>query len=110
MTLLQRIFGRKYETNITYREIEPIFRSLGVNFESVIFPGAEVGEANKYNMTFYNVKIVPTRVDGVVKTVITGDYREQLNTHGFDGPLPAHRLSFRIEDCKLTSVKYKRTQ
>ena len=82
-SLIQKIFGKREEnterTQMSADEIKPFFDSLGVDIETVGFPGIDRRYEilpGKYNVSFCDVKATPLVDEGnKLKVVIKGEYR-----------------------------------
>ena len=113
-TLIQKIFKKEkkllIEKTLSADEIEPFFQANGIDIETIGFHDMQYRKSpatEGYWVHFTDVTLIPVKVDGIVKTIITGEYETQAKVNYRDRAGDWHpgtpcRYSFRIEDGKLS--------
>jgi len=113
-TLIQRILRKEkkplIEKTLNDDEIEPFFKTHGIDLDTIGFPNTR--SFDPHYVYFTNVILTPVKVDGVVKTIITGKYEEQArcgykDSSGSWHPATPCKYSFRIEDGNLSLRRKK---
>jgi len=107
--ILRRERKPKVKTSFSADEIKPLFESLGIDIETIGFPGMETRHGpslDKYNIFFDKVKITPKKINDELKLTINGKYITRAQTSyrdnlGFWHPGIPSSYSFKIEDNKL---------
>lgn len=115
--LLKKILGKQEKAEISTRmnadEIKPFFERLGIDIETIGFPGINTRHlipTERYWITFKNVRVFPIirNPDGerTPEIVINGDYEIQPMASYQDSSLGWHPglptlYSFRIEKGEL---------
>jgi hypothetical protein len=113
-TLIQRILRKEKKSHIEKtlndEEIEPFFQAHGIDIDTIGFPDMQYRKSaptEAYWIHFRDVILTPVKVDGVVKTVITGKYETKAQASYRDRAGDWHpgtpcKYSFRIEDGNLS--------
>ncbi len=117
--LVQKLLGKEkkplIEKTLSADEIEPFFKTLGIDMDTIGFPSIKYKNAipmERYWIDFKDVKVIPVKVDYVVKIIVKGEYMMQpmvsrKDSRGNWYPGGISRYSFKIEDEELSLKKMK---